>query len=68
MRVCLSSQLFSHTSFGKSQNVFTDALFETLSLLDPVKTDVFDCGGGPVGLITAYMLARQGISTFLVGE
>lgn len=44
------------------------ALLETLSLKEYVKTDVFVCGGGPVGLITAYMLTRQGISTYLVGK
>lgn len=43
-------------------------LLETFSLADSVKTDVFICGGGPVGLVTAYMLLRQGISTYLVGK
>lgn len=43
-------------------------MFETLSLEDSMKTDVFICGGGPVGLVMAYMLARQEISTYLVGK
>ncbi|KAL4937596.1 hypothetical protein BDV06DRAFT_232472 [Aspergillus oleicola] len=30
-----------------------------------IKTDVFNCGGGPVGLLVAYSLARQGVSSLL---
>lgn len=32
-----------------------------------VVVDVFICGGGPVGLLIAYTLARMGISTYIVG-
>ncbi|PWY91630.1 pentachlorophenol 4-monooxygenase [Aspergillus sclerotioniger CBS 115572] len=33
---------------------------------DPIKTDVFICGGGPVGLLTAYSLALQGVTSVIV--
>ncbi|KAL3480024.1 pentachlorophenol 4-monooxygenase [Aspergillus californicus] len=33
-----------------------------------LKTDVFISGGGPVGLLIAYSLARQGVSSFLVEQ
>ncbi|KAL4957896.1 pentachlorophenol 4-monooxygenase [Aspergillus filifer] len=33
-----------------------------------IKTDVFICGGGPVGLLVAYSLARQGVSSLLVEQ
>lgn len=33
-----------------------------------IKTDVLIVGGGPVGLLVAYGLARQGVDTVLVGE
>lgn len=32
------------------------------------ETDVLIIGGGPVGLLTAYSLARQGVSSIVVGE
>lgn len=35
--------------------------------LDIIQTDVFICGGGPVGLLTAYMLARMGVKTCIIG-
>lgn len=35
--------------------------------LDIIETDVFICGAGPVGLLTAYMLARMGIKTCIIG-
>ncbi|KAL4929565.1 pentachlorophenol 4-monooxygenase [Aspergillus undulatus] len=33
-----------------------------------LNTDVLICGGGPVGLIVAYSLARQGVSSLLVEQ
>lgn len=33
-----------------------------------VCTEVFICGAGPVGLLLAYSLARQGISSQVAGE
>lgn len=35
---------------------------------DCIKTDVFISGGGPVGLLIAYSLARQGVQSVLVGK
>ena len=35
---------------------------------DDDKVDVLICGGGPVGLLTAYSLARCGVSTFVVEQ
>ena len=35
---------------------------------DDDKFDVLICGGGPVGLLTAYSLARCGVSTFVVEQ
>lgn len=32
------------------------------------KTDVLVVGGGPVGLLIAYGLARQGVDSIVVGE
>ncbi|KAF2121142.1 FAD binding domain-containing protein [Lophiotrema nucula] len=32
----------------------------------PQTTDVFICGGGPVGLLLAYSLARQGVQSLVV--
>ena len=31
-------------------------------------TDIFICGGGPVGLLIAYSLARQGVKSLVVGQ
>lgn len=33
-----------------------------------INTDVLIVGGGPVGLLVAYSLARQGVDTMLVGK
>ena len=33
-----------------------------------IETDVLVCGGGPVGLLTAYCLSRYGVSTMLVEQ
>ena len=33
-----------------------------------VYTDVLVCGGGPVGLLTAYCLSRYGVSTMVVEQ
>ncbi|KAL4879772.1 pentachlorophenol 4-monooxygenase [Aspergillus karnatakaensis] len=35
---------------------------------DILKTDVFISGGGPVGLLIAYSLARQGVNSLLVEQ
>ncbi|PYI07026.1 pentachlorophenol 4-monooxygenase [Aspergillus sclerotiicarbonarius CBS 121057] len=35
-------------------------------MADTIKTDVFICGGGPVGLLTAYSLAVQGVDSVIV--
>ncbi|PLB54072.1 pentachlorophenol 4-monooxygenase [Aspergillus steynii IBT 23096] len=35
---------------------------------DSIKTDVFIVGGGPVGLLVAYSLARQGVDSLLVEQ
>jgi phenol 2-monooxygenase len=32
-----------------------------------IKTDVLISGGGPVGLLVAYGLARQGVKALVVG-
>lgn len=32
------------------------------------EVDVVVCGGGPVGLLTAYSLQRFGISTCVIGK
>jgi phenol 2-monooxygenase len=37
-------------------------------MADCIKTDVFISGGGPVGLLIAYGLARQGVDSLLVGK
>ena len=37
-------------------------------MTDCIKTDVFVSGGGPVGLLIAYGLARQGVDSLLVGK
>ena len=34
----------------------------------PVEVDVFVCGGGPVGLLVSYQLARLGLSTYVVEQ
>ncbi|KAJ9623394.1 hypothetical protein H2203_005653 [Taxawa tesnikishii (nom. ined.)] len=35
---------------------------------NPVKVDVFICGGGPVGLLLSYQLARLGLSVYTVEQ
>ncbi|CAG7925151.1 unnamed protein product [Penicillium olsonii] len=37
-------------------------------MTDCIKTDVFVSGGGPVGLLIAYGLARQGVDSLLVKQ
>lgn len=37
-------------------------------MADSIKTDVLVIGGGPVGLLIAYSLARQGVDSVVVGE
>lgn len=33
-----------------------------------IETEVLIVGGGPVGLLIAYGLARQGVNSIVVGE
>ena len=35
---------------------------------DLIYTDTFICGGGPVGLLLAYSLARLKIPTYIIGN
>ena len=45
-----------------------DLLRTEIKMSDCIKTDVFISGGGPVGLLIAYSLARQGVQSVLVGK
>lgn len=58
--------LFSSFKNQANQTCIEHRSIEKMS--ECTKTDVFISGGGPVGLLIAYSLARQGVQSILVGK